>query len=99
MGKRIRELRRQKGLTQEELGERAGISYKYLGSIERGQENPSFKHLVRLAKALSVSMDELFRFSHLEPDRAMMLKELAETLAGMSDSELSLTFKLIQALL
>ena len=56
LGKRIRELRKKKGLTQEELGARAGISYKYLGSIERGLENPSFRHLTKIARALGVEL-------------------------------------------
>ncbi len=97
LGKRINELRRQAGLTQEELGEAAGINYKYLGSIERGLENPSFKHLFRLARALRVPVEEIFRFSHLEPDRSRMLKEIGLSLSQMSDSELKLAFKFIKS--
>lgn len=41
LGKRIRTLRRLKTLTQEELGEKAGLSYKFVGEIERGEVNPS----------------------------------------------------------
>ena len=81
LGKRRRELRKKKGLTQEELGERAGISYKYLGSIERGLENPSFRHLSRIARALGVELSELFQFHHLEPSRGRLLREINQTLS------------------
>jgi len=98
LGQRIRELRKKKGLTQEELGEKSGISYKYLGSIERGLENPSFRHLSRLAKSLGVELDEIFKFQHLEPSRSKILKNIGFSLNGMTDAEIKLAFKLIKTL-
>jgi transcriptional regulator with XRE-family HTH domain len=41
LGKRIRALRKQKGMSQEQLAEQVGMSGKYLGEIERGQVNCS----------------------------------------------------------
>ena len=60
LGDKIRNLRRIKGLTQEELGEKAGLSYKYIGEIERGQVNVSFDSLIRIVNALSVMINDLF---------------------------------------
>ena len=40
IGSRIQEIRTQKGITQDQLSEKVGISPKYLSSIERGKENP-----------------------------------------------------------
>ena len=60
LGKRIRTLRKLKALTQEELGEKAGISYKFVGEIERGEVNPSLDSLVRIANALGVKAGDLF---------------------------------------
>lgn len=60
LGDKIRNLRRIKGLTQEELGEKAGLSYKYIGEIERGQVNVSFDSLIRIVNALSVMISDLF---------------------------------------
>jgi len=98
LGKRMRELRKKKGLTQEELGARAGISYKYLGSIERGLENPSFRHLSRIARALGVELSELFQFQHLEPSRERLIKEINKMLTKMSDTQLQLTYRLLKAI-
>ena len=99
LGKRIKELRKKKGLTQEELGARAGISYKYLGSIERGLENPSFRHLAKIARALGVELSELFQFQHLEPSRERLIKEINKMLTKMSDSQLQLTYRLLKDIL
>jgi len=62
LGERIRNLRKGKFLTQEILGERAMVSYKFVGEIERGDANPSIGVLVRIAGALEVSLSDLFTF-------------------------------------
>lgn len=60
VGKKIRSLRKLRGFTQEELGEKAGISYKFIGQIERAEVNPSLSSLIKIAKALNVNVKELF---------------------------------------
>jgi transcriptional regulator with XRE-family HTH domain len=54
LGKRIRALRKEAKLTQEELAERAGLSANYVGEIERGERNPSALALFALARGLQV---------------------------------------------
>jgi len=61
-GDRIRELRSAKHLSQEEVAFRAGIHRNYLGGIERGERNPGLKNIAAIAKALDVSLPELFSF-------------------------------------
>jgi transcriptional regulator with XRE-family HTH domain len=60
LGKKIRSLRKLRRFTQEELGEKAGISYKFIGEIERGEVNPSLNSLIKIANALSVNVKDLF---------------------------------------
>jgi len=60
LGKRIRALRKLKTFTQEELGEKAGLSYKFIGEMERGVVNPSLDSLVKIATALGVKVEDLF---------------------------------------
>lgn len=62
-GKRLRELRRRSGLSQEELGFMAGLHRTYIGSIERAEQNVSVDNVHKLAKALKVSADQLFKKS------------------------------------
>lgn len=51
-----------KGLSQEELAFRAKVHRTYLGSIERGERNPALKNIAAIAKALDVSLSELFSY-------------------------------------
>jgi transcriptional regulator with XRE-family HTH domain len=60
VGSRIRSLRETGGLTQEELGEKAGLNYKYIGELERGDVNVSLDSLVKIAEALDVKIGDLF---------------------------------------
>jgi transcriptional regulator with XRE-family HTH domain len=59
VGDNIRSLRKAKKLSQEELGERAGLSYKFVGEIERGSVNPSLESLENIAVALEVDVARL----------------------------------------
>lgn len=54
LGKRIRQLREEKHLSQEELAERAALHRNYVGGIERGERNAAIISIVKLAHALSV---------------------------------------------
>ncbi|MFY9537314.1 MAG: helix-turn-helix transcriptional regulator [Bacilli bacterium] len=65
-GKRIRQLRMQKGLSQEELGYEAGLHRTYIGQIERAEKNITLKNIEKIAKELDVNISELFDFSKLE---------------------------------
>ena len=58
-GRRVRQLRRERGFSQEELAHRAGLHYTYVGGIERGERNPALVNIGRIAAALGVSVGEL----------------------------------------
>lgn len=58
-GQHVRDLRAQRGLSQEELAERSGLHRTYISSLERGQRNVSLDNIHRLAIALGVSAGEL----------------------------------------
>jgi transcriptional regulator with XRE-family HTH domain len=59
-GKRLRSIRKARGLTQEQLGRAAKVDYKHVGSIERGIHPPSFAAVERIARVLKVEFYELF---------------------------------------
>jgi transcriptional regulator with XRE-family HTH domain len=60
LGRRVRELRVQRGWTQEGLADRAGKHWTYIGGIERGERNPTVLVLADLARALGVGIGDLF---------------------------------------
>lgn len=59
-GERLRELRRERNLSQEHLAELAGLDRNYIGQIERAERNVALVNIVRIAKALEVEPGELF---------------------------------------
>jgi len=63
-GRRIRRLRIEKQLSQEKLAFEANLHRTYLGSIERGERNPSLKNIEAIANALGVKLSELFKFDN-----------------------------------
>jgi transcriptional regulator with XRE-family HTH domain len=60
-GARVRELRRRRGFTQEELADRAHLHRNYVGGVERGERNISLINIIELAHALSVNPRELLK--------------------------------------
>jgi transcriptional regulator with XRE-family HTH domain len=58
-GKRVRELRLKRGLSQEELAELTGLHHNYVGSVERGERNISLVNIVKIARGLSVTPSTL----------------------------------------
>jgi transcriptional regulator with XRE-family HTH domain len=54
VGANVRRLRKAKGLTQEQLAHEAGVAMRYVAGVERAEENPSLKFLVKIAEALGV---------------------------------------------
>lgn len=56
-GKRLRELREAKGMTQEALAHEADLDRSYVSSVERGERNISLENIERLALALDVKLE------------------------------------------
>jgi len=59
-GKRVRELRKMKSYSQEELADRANLHRTYIGMIERAEKNITLLNIQKIAKALEVEIKELF---------------------------------------
>ncbi len=60
-GQKVREERLKRGLSQEELAEKAGLHRTYIGMIERAEKNITLINIAKLAKALEMGIDELMR--------------------------------------
>lgn len=59
LGRAVRELRVRRGLSQELLGYRSGLHRNYVGAIERGEINPTFRVLLKLARGLGFPLSEI----------------------------------------
>ena len=97
LGNRIRTLRGNKGLTQQELAERCSLNYKYLGAIERGERNPTFENLVKIAAGLEISLQGLFTIEHETPNAEALKARIAELLSGTDENNVRLIYKIIGA--
>ena len=97
-GRRVRALRRKQELTQQQLGDRAGVNYKYVGAIERGEENPSLRVIEGLARGLGVEMVDLFEVEHEEQDPEALRERIGDELAGAGRDELQVALRMVRAL-
>lgn len=74
-GRRLRELRKKRGLTQEALAESADLSGNYISDLELGLKVPSLTILVRLSQALEVATPELLADFTREAVKRMKVRE------------------------
>jgi len=96
LGTRIKELRKAKKLSQEQLAEKINIDPKHLSRIEVGNSYPSFDTLEKIANNLNVEMKEFFEFKHQEGNKELV-KNIGEFLKIVDDEKLRLIFKIIRA--
>ena len=61
LGSKVRKLREKRGLSQEEFAEVCGLHRTYIGSVERGERNLTVASLEIIARALKISVSEMFR--------------------------------------
>ena len=98
-GARIRSLRKQQGLTQQELGTRSQVGYKFIGGIERATENPTLEVIAKIAQGLEVELWELFQFEHETDDPDTLVARIDELIVEAEVADLQRTLKLLRAIL
>jgi transcriptional regulator with XRE-family HTH domain len=69
LGERIRELRKSKGLTQEDFAELIGVEQKHVSRLELGKSFPPLERLEKMAQVLDVPLKDIFDFIHLADQR------------------------------
>ncbi|MBI3374984.1 MAG: helix-turn-helix transcriptional regulator [Betaproteobacteria bacterium] len=95
VGARIKELRRQAGLTQEQLAERVGLDSRHLSRLEVGRHYPSLQSLERIARALDVRIVEFFQFPG-EVTTATLRNDLIKFAKHANESQLRLAVKVVK---
>ncbi len=92
VGERIRELRKGRGLSQEELGWKSDLHYTHIGAIERGEKNWSIETLVKVTKGLNVRINDLFDFPSTQAN-IKTLKIFSDMVSGIKSMEAKLTIQ------
>lgn len=88
LGQRIRELRNNLHMSQEELSFKAGISPAHLGQIERAVKNPTIDTIAKIATALNVSIADLFTEDSISaPTQKAIVGKINAHLLNMSEEE------------
>lgn len=69
IGKKIRQLRIEKGLSQEELSEKIDISPRHMCTIENGNSFPSMETFVKIASILDIDINDFFNLTKVKDDK------------------------------
>jgi transcriptional regulator with XRE-family HTH domain len=68
LGRALRAMREERGLSQEGFAWEAGVHRTYVGGVERGERNPSFESLLRLANVLEVNPSAIIKAAEQRPE-------------------------------
>lgn len=96
IGQRIRQLRKARGLSQEQLAEQIGISVTHMSHIETGSTKLSLPVMADLAKAIDASTDELL-FGFSEQPKNMAINDILSLLDSCSATETKILSRILQS--
>lgn len=96
LGARIREIRKARGLTQEQLAEMIDVEQKHVSRIESGKNYPSIDLLEKMAAALKVPLMGFFDFMHLQDDDESAV-DLEKMLLELDRDSRKIAYRLIRA--
>lgn len=99
LGERIKELRKQRGLTQEGLAEGMDVHPSLIGPIESGNKFPRALTFARLAQALNVPLYQLWMFEPDVPVKQKNIQELLDFLKNRPEKEAAFLLSVAQAAL
>ncbi len=98
IGRRIKELRKQKKIPQEKLAEMIGISPNYLSALERGAYNIKLDTLVQIIDCLDVTADDIFR-DVIKNGYVNRTSRLSDEIATLPSDEQQRIYEVLEALL
>ena len=96
IGKKIRQLRIERGLSQEELSEKIDISPRHMCTIENGNTFPSIETFIKIAQILEIDINEFFNLSKINDDK--LRNEIYDLVQISSVKELGLIRDIIGAI-
>lgn len=97
LGKRLRELRKTSGLSQDRTAELAGISGKYLGEVERGEVNATILVVAKLADVFQITLSDLMHFEHVVPQDEIINK-ISVMITNCSNDERTMIYRILLAI-
>ena len=95
LGKRIKELRKQKGFTQEKLAELINMEQNSISIIESGRNFPTLVTLEKIANILEVNLSDFFNYEYLD-DIELVKQSVQTDLQIMNDNQIRQIYKYIK---
>ncbi len=96
LGKRIKELRTERKLTQDKLSEMVGFGQRTLSKLERGKTFITAEHLTKLLTALDIGIEDLFNFGYLQEKE--ILKEELITAIRKEEVNIEILYRIYKSL-
>jgi len=97
LGKRIKELRKQKEYTQDYLAEKLKIEPRQLSKLETGKHYPSFETIVSLLETFDITFEELISYKHLSSNEELR-KYLIENINSANSEKLKNIYKIVNCI-
>lgn len=98
VGMNIKEIRKQKNMTQEELAEKCGLQTSYLAGVERGDRNITLQTLEKIVAGLEINSKELFEvdlaFQNLSLEIEQLISVFTNQLKKKSEQEILLVLRI-----
>lgn len=95
-GKRLKELRELRNLSQEQLAEKIGVEYQSISRIETGLYFTNYDNLLKISKALNVQLKDLFDYSEEKLTKKDFIKLILDKLNTYSEKNLEAIYKFTQ---
>lgn len=97
LGKRIKELRKQRGFTQEYLAEKLKIEPRQLSKLETGKHYPSFETILGLLEMFKITFEELVSYNHLDGNIDFK-KQINTEIENIDNDKAAYIYKIIRCL-
>lgn len=97
LGERIRQFRKSKNMTQEQLAEKTGLSHVQIGNIESARSRPSVESLANISSALEISTDQLL-FGCVRFSEDQYYTEYSDIIKNCNDKEKHIITETIRTL-
>lgn len=95
---RLREIRKDRGLSQEKLAALCDRSIEAISNLERGKNLPSFETLEKLTEALNIPARDFFDYDDDDPERSGLLASLFDAARSLDTSDLKLAVNQVRAI-
>ena len=97
-GARLKELRENKGLNQEQLAELIGMESRHISRIETGKSFTTIENISKIANALNIEISSLFEFQH-KNNKTFLVNKINSYLSSANINQIEIAYKIIKSII